>query len=61
MNAKTKAYITNIKNSAKKAYAEEYITYLLDKSHNKQPPNKPDALSYMAAQAVRMTLEQYNS
>lgn len=58
MNSQVKSYIKNIKNSAKRAYAEEYIKYLLDINPNKQPPKRPEALSYMAGQAVRMTLTE---
>lgn len=47
------SYITAIRNPRKRVYAQDYAMYLL---HGGQIEPERGELSYMAAQAVRMTL-----
>jgi hypothetical protein len=56
------AYISSIRNDAKRAYAGAYASYLLTPATDEGDPSYPDSpsrrdLSTMAAQAVRMRLE----
>lgn len=50
------AYIRRIRNPAKRAYAEAYLKAMV--YHDSTPPEVPPGLSYLAAQAVRIRLEQ---
>jgi len=54
------AYIRSIRNAAKKAYAEQYLAWVMD---GRQGHNGPEwdrsKLSYMGAQAVRMNLDEF--
>jgi len=48
------AYIRKIRNAEKKAYATEYAVWLLKGSRGSEP--RSGVLSFMGAQAVRMSL-----
>jgi hypothetical protein len=56
MKMTAKSYVRRIRNTAKRAYAENYLDFLTGKA-----PNEPDPsvypISYMAAQGVRMQLD----
>lgn len=56
MNSETAKYIKGIRNAEKKQYAKDYYKYLHERKG--EPPETN--LSYMAAQAVRMNIEELN-
>jgi hypothetical protein len=51
-------YVRRIKNPAKRVYAEAYLEWL--ERRRQDAPKVPHGLGYMAAQAVRLTLNMYN-
>ena len=66
MNAsdKAKAYVRGIRNPAKRAYAQSYLLWLCQEGKDfrtGKPRTCPSGagLSYMAAQAVRNQLDEY--
>ena len=56
-------YKSSIVNIAKKRYADDYWAYLTEREenpdYNKYTDRKGKSLSYMAAQAVRIRLDEY--
>ena len=50
------SYIRRIRNVSKRAYAEAYLRWLRAGRPEHQEPLRPNNLSYMAAQAVRLEL-----
>jgi hypothetical protein len=52
------AYVRRIRNPIKRAYAEAYLAWL--ERRRQDAPKVPHGLGYMAAQAVRLTLNTYN-
>lgn len=53
---KCEKYVKSIRNSDKKAYARSYLKWIKD-GRKGDSPDYPKSLSCMAAQAVRMNLE----
>ena len=49
-------YVRGIRNKAKRDYAERYLAWLLNGEEGPEPDST--GLSYMGAQAVRLTLAQ---
>jgi hypothetical protein len=62
MTRQTKAeamrkYIAHIRNAEKKDYAQRYAIWLMRNDQSETVAPQPFHLSYMAAQAVRMSLD----
>jgi hypothetical protein len=53
-------YIAAIRNAGKRDYAVAYAEWL-DSDRNTPEPERPTDLSYMAGQAVRLNLYEYDS
>ena len=49
-------YVRRIRNPRKRAYAHAYLGYLIAFPGSESPPQDPQDLSYMGAQAVRLAL-----
>jgi len=49
-------YVRAIRNKAKRAYADKYLTWYLAGEHG-EPPERPEDLSVMGAQSVRLHIE----
>ena len=54
----TLPYILAIRNDVKRAYAVAYWAWI-EQGRPGDEPQRPTDLSYMAAQAVRLNLEEY--
>jgi hypothetical protein len=53
------AYVNRLRNPAKRAYAEKYVTFLLSQRYGAPVPEpERGALSVMGAQAVRLRLAE---
>lgn len=59
LNQPAERYIAQLRNEKKAQYARAYFTWLCINDHQQGPPEPPEGLSTMAAQAVRMTLRQW--
>jgi hypothetical protein len=60
MATPTESYIRRIRNPAKKAYATAMMQWILNPSMDNEP-ERPDNLSFMAGQAVRIELYRLNT
>jgi len=54
------AYVAKIRNPLKREYAQKYLAYCESPDPNAKAPKVPNGLSYMGAQAVRLTINSYN-
>ena len=55
---KASRYIESIRNASKKQYARDYYQWIRSGRTGDSPERPVDKLSYMGAQAVRMTLDK---
>jgi hypothetical protein len=49
------SYVARIRNQPKQSYAREYLAW--KRGYRLTEPERPDSLSYMGAQAVRLQLD----
>lgn len=51
-------YVESIRNARKRAYAEAYAKWIYEDGRESNQPSPPSGLSVMAAQAVRIRLDE---